>query len=335
MDNDELLIMKSPIFIFSLPRAGSTLLQRILLSHKSIGGTPEPWLLLPFIYALREKGSISEYSSKLSKKGLEDVLNSIPNGKKQYYKELNEFISSIYSKFLKAEEVYFLDKTPRYYYIIEDLYEIFPQAKFIFLFRNPVQVYASILNTWCDNSFAKLYGSHNDLMVGFKKLSESYKRHKHDQNTFALKYDDLVKNPSEVLKEIQTFLEVDYNQELQYNFVKTKMDTSHYLGDPTGIKKYKSISSETLKKWTHTFNTRFRKRIIRNYIEKTLNDHDLEIQGFSKKTMLEEVQSVNNKGRHGYFKDLLSYFIYKTFIKYNLYLFFSKSTKWLKKTFIS
>lgn len=335
MDNNEFLIMKSPIFIFSLPRAGSTLLQRILLSHKSIGGTPEPWVLLPFIYVLRDEGSVSEYSSKLSKKGFEDVLNSIPNGKKQYYKELNGFISSIYSKFLKGEEVYFLDKTPRYYYIIEDLYKIFPQAKFIFLFRNPVQVYASILNTWCDNNFAKLYGSHNDLTVGFTKLSESYKKHQHDKNTFGLKYDDLVNNPSEVLKEIQSFLEVDYNEDLQYNFVKTKMDTSHFLGDPTGIKKYKSISSETLKKWTLTFNTRFRKKIIKSYIKKNLNNNDLEIQGFSKKIMIEEVQSVKNKGKHGYFKDLLSYFIYRIIIKYNLYLFFSKSTKWIKKTFIS
>ena len=40
--------MKSPIFLFSLPRSGSTLLQRVLMSHKDIASVAEPWLMLPF-----------------------------------------------------------------------------------------------------------------------------------------------------------------------------------------------------------------------------------------------------------------------------------------------
>jgi len=41
--------MKSPIFILSLLRAGSTLLQRILMGHKDIASVTEPWFLLPFV----------------------------------------------------------------------------------------------------------------------------------------------------------------------------------------------------------------------------------------------------------------------------------------------
>ncbi|QNK76816.1 sulfotransferase [Winogradskyella sp. PAMC22761] len=327
--------MKSPIFIFSLPRSGSTLLQRILLSHKSIGGTPEPWFLLPLVYTLKEEGTVSDYSSKLSNKALKDLLNSLPNGDQIYYDEIRKFSSNIYSKFLKDEEVYFLDKTPRYYHIIDDIYKIFPNAKFIYLFRNPIQVYASILTTWCNNNFIKLYGSHNDITYGFNKLSEAYRKHKKHKNTFSINYESLVKNPKETIKSLQLFLELDYDENLEFNFIKTDINTENFLGDPTGIKKYKSISSETLYKWKLVFNTRIRKKIIKNYITKNLLCEDLKVQGFCKVKILEELNGIDNKGKYNFLKDLFSYIGYKTIIKFNLYLIFSNSTSWMKKTFIS
>ncbi|MBC3845739.1 sulfotransferase [Winogradskyella echinorum] len=327
--------MRSPIFIFSLPRSGSTLLQRILLSHKSIGGTSEPWLLLPLVYSIKEQGGLSEYSNKLSNKGIIDLLSTLPNGNEIYYNEIRNFSTNIYSKFLKEDEVYFLDKTPRYYYIIDDLYKIFPNAKFIFLFRNPIQVYASILTTWCNNNFSKLYGSHNDLYYGFKKLSESYQKYGQKKNTFKVNYSDLVNNPLETIKSIQDFLGIEYNKDLEYNFVNTKIDTEKYLGDPTGIKKYSSITPETLSKWKTVFNSNVRKWILRKYIDKSLTDEDLKTQGFDKAQLLLELNQLKTKGKHNAIKDLFSFFIYKTIIRFNLYLFFSKSTSWIKKTFIS
>ena len=51
--------MKSPIFIFSLPRAGSTLLQRVLMGHPEIASIAEPWLLLPLMYVQKEHGVLA------------------------------------------------------------------------------------------------------------------------------------------------------------------------------------------------------------------------------------------------------------------------------------
>ena len=48
-------------FIISQPRAGSTLLQRLLATHPQIQTIGEPWLAIPFVYALREKGVTAEY----------------------------------------------------------------------------------------------------------------------------------------------------------------------------------------------------------------------------------------------------------------------------------
>ena len=79
--------MKSPIFIFSLPRAGSTLLQRVLMAHKDISSVAEPWILLPNVYTTKDKGTLSEYASTVSYKGVSDFINNLPNKKNDYLKQ--------------------------------------------------------------------------------------------------------------------------------------------------------------------------------------------------------------------------------------------------------
>ena len=58
----------TPIFIISLPRSGSTLLQRILTSHESVASASEPWLLLPLIEMIGSKNieSCANYSKLTS-----------------------------------------------------------------------------------------------------------------------------------------------------------------------------------------------------------------------------------------------------------------------------
>ena len=58
-------------------------------------------------------------------------------------KRIAEFSMSIYSAYACNSERYFLDKTPRYYHILNDLIRIFPNAKFIILTRNPISIFAS------------------------------------------------------------------------------------------------------------------------------------------------------------------------------------------------
>ena len=329
--------MRSPIFIISMPRSGSTLLQRILLSHKAVGGTAEPWILLPLIYSKKSSGVLSEYSSRLSFKGVNDMLKEVPDAENVYNDRIKEFADGIYSKILKNNEVYFLDKTPRYYLIIDDLYKIYPEANFVYLFRNPINIYASILKTWCNNKFSKLYGNHNDLTIGVNKISEAYKRYKDNKNTISVRYEDLVSQPEEIIKDIQKFLEINYDERLSKNFVNVKIDTknNNVLGDPTGIEEYKSINSDTLNKWKNVFDTRFRKKILTRYIKNTLTKETLSIQGYNQEEIIKEIKSLKNNGGLSIFSDAIHYFVYKLIIRFNLYNFWSKDMNWIKNRFIS
>lgn len=53
--------MITPLFLFSLPRSGSTLAQRMLAAHPAVATVTEPWILLPFLYARKEEGVYAEY----------------------------------------------------------------------------------------------------------------------------------------------------------------------------------------------------------------------------------------------------------------------------------
>jgi len=145
-----------PVFIFCLPRSGSTLLQRILMGHSKISSIAEPHFLLPLILATKKEGTLTKYSHLASYRGINDMINNLPDKKNEYYKYLNEFSSNIYNALSKNDSIYFLDKTPRYVWVIPEIAKIFPEAKFVFLFRNPVQIYASILTTFSNNRFNKI-----------------------------------------------------------------------------------------------------------------------------------------------------------------------------------
>jgi len=78
---------------------------------------------------------------------------------------------TLYNRALEvAGKRFFLDKTPRYYFIIPELKNVFPEAKFIILLRNPLAVLSSILNTWFQNNLQALQKNPNYFFIGFMTM---------------------------------------------------------------------------------------------------------------------------------------------------------------------
>lgn len=322
--------MQTPIFIFSIPRSGSTLLQRVLMSHKDICSIAEPWLLLPQLYNLRREGTLSEYSSLTAYSALQDFIKNLPNKQTDYNDSLKTFILDLYSKQCQNDERYFLDKTPRYYLIIDDIIKVFPEAKFIFLFRNPVHVYASAVSTWGNNRFNKLRSTYNDIILGTKLLSEGYVKHR--DKSISINYENFVTNFEVELQKIIDYLDIDLSDSVLNNF--HIQDTKGSLGDPTGVKKYNSISKDSLDNWKTVFNSKIRKTFA-FWILKKIADKDLEVQGYNKKKIIEELKTLKSNNNHLIIMDGLDYL--NSFLVRKLYLnlFFSKRFRWIKKKYLS
>ena len=163
------MVDKNLIFLISQPRSGSTLLQKILGNHKDIETVGEPWILLPGLinnFSGNIQSNITPFGSYTANKAISYFEKEIENREKNHKNALKSYYLEKYKGVLgKKNSRYFLDKTPRYYYIIEEIRELFPGAKIIILLRNPIAVLNSIINTWTKSNYLKLGLFKDDLLL--------------------------------------------------------------------------------------------------------------------------------------------------------------------------
>src|ERR1700679_3213910 len=100
-----------PIFLLSISRTGSTLIQRIVGAHEGVATVSEPWLLLPHAYTLRPAGIDAEYVHPLLVAAIEDFSAELPRGREDYLEEMRDFALRLYAKAAGDAATHFLDKT--------------------------------------------------------------------------------------------------------------------------------------------------------------------------------------------------------------------------------
>lgn len=284
-------ISVTPIFIFSLPRAGSTLLQRMLMGHPAIASTSEPWVLLPMTYMLpNEDGEIiGPYDHRLAQQAVSDLVKRLPENEEDYWNAVRGFVTSIYTGLADDGKQYFLDKTPRYYLIITQIRKIFPDAKFIFLFRNPLAVLASIVETWGSGRFGQFYQNHVDLFRGPGLLVEG--KNSLGDMAVTVNYENLVSEPDRELGRILGYLGLSHED--MTGDLPGSEKLHGRLGDQTGIRKYAEVTAQSAERWVNTFQSRVRRWYARRYL-RTLGSGTLAAMGYES----DEIMAVlNNTGR--------------------------------------
>jgi hypothetical protein len=271
-----------PIFLFSLPRSGSTLIQRVLGAREEIATESEPWFLLPLLYSFKKEGCFAEYGHDVSVRAVTDFISTLENGKEDYLNAVNTFSTSLYSSANKKTASYFLDKTPRYHLVAEQIIEAFPEGKFIFLWRNPLAIISSILNSWGRPGQWNLHISKVDLFDGVQNLVSAYNNNR--GKVFAARYEDLVSGDEKIWEQLFEYLDLPMNRECLNDFISVKMSGS--TGDPTGVKKYNSISTKSVTEWKQHLRNPIRKgwcqRYLRNIGEELLRDMGYSCQEISR-----------------------------------------------------
>ena len=122
---------------------------------------------------------------------------------------------------------------------------LFPQAKFIFLWRNPISVSSSIIRTWGKGNW-NLFRYRIDLEHGPHNLVETYRAHA--ETAIAIQYEQLVRDPQSVSKRLFEYLELDYQSEVPDGFEGVELKGS--MGDRTGMRYGASISTDSLTAWS-------------------------------------------------------------------------------------
>lgn len=267
-----------PIFLLSLPRAGSTLLQRLLCQHADIASTPEPWIAIPPFYALKSDGVGSVYGHSALCNAVSGFVDALPAKRTDYLNAASHFLQQLYNLASPPGSRYFLDKTPRYHLIVDDLMEAFPDAKFIFLWRNPLAIASSMMQTWGHGKW-NLYMFWVDLYQGIDALVSAFEQNKN--RAIAVRYEDLATSPKQELSKILEYLDLDDTTDMLESFATAKIIDAPGRGDPTGQYRYRGVSSQSADAWKAILANPFRKAWAKNYLT-WLGPDRLATMGFDK-----------------------------------------------------
>jgi len=201
----------SKIFVGGLPRSGTTMVQNILDSHPVIYGGPE-FDRIPNIMDLRNKlqntlesGRISTYTDS------KEIDTAIAN-----------LINALFSNIDSPKNLSFIsEKTPWNILFFEELFQVFPDAHFMMVLRNPLDVFSSMKKV---AQRAKKKGIQPpDFTTNFKTavayMEAVYDimerlRFEHPERFLLVRYEDLLDNLEEETRRICTYLKIEWSEKM-------------------------------------------------------------------------------------------------------------------------
>lgn len=233
---------RSPVFIIGMPRSGTKLVRSILNQHSNICITSYESHFIPYI--LRKYGNNASFESP---KDLKKVFNTII--KTNYMQELkrigiqldiDDFLRSVDGSSWNSIFSYVLtrtgpkpyenmelwgDKTPGYVAHMPLLTDIFPNATFIHIIRDPRDYCLSVQKGWGKNLYraaqrwavtvgsARSYG---------ETIPNNYKE---------IHYEDLLADPEACLREVCNFLDCQF----ELKMLTLDEPTPEDVGDIKGV----------------------------------------------------------------------------------------------------
>ena len=275
------------IFLISQPRSGSTLLQRLLAGHPDIQTSAETWLMLHPVYGLRAQGIETEYRADWAATGVSEFLDNYADGRETYLSGIRSFAQTIYGNVLSSSgKKYFLDKTPRYTMIVPELVELFPAARFVLLFRNPLAVLSSELRTYIGDKYWKLADYSPDLLDAPRRLVEA--RRFCGERGISVHYEALVAEPEHTIRQICRHLEIDFADDmLDYGDRPAPFGR---MNDPVGIHQHSRPTIDSLRKWQELGRNSQHRAFALAYLDE-LGTETLAALGYDLRTLESEIET--------------------------------------------
>lgn len=279
-----------PIFLLSLPRSGSTLVQRVLSTYPEVATTSEPWLLLPFLTPLEPRMPLATGWQGTVNNAFRDFIAELPRAEQNYLERLRPFAEQLYADAADDGARYFLDKTPPYHWVVDQLFKAFPDGKFVFLWRNPLSVVASVIETFCDGRW-RPDGYRGTLFEAPRNLVAAHESHR--EQSIAIRYEDLIGGKTEPWEGLATYLELDFSPDSLAEFPQVRLNGRH--GDPTGTHLYSSVSREPLDKWRRSIRTPVRRLWCERYL-RWLGPELLGAMGYDLDLLLADLRESPDRG---------------------------------------
>ena len=208
--SEEINDIEDPVFLIGFPRSGTTLLDTILRSHKSIK-------------VIEEKSLVDELINYLNK-NTDGEISKLNKIEENYIKKIRSFYFERRKAFVSYEKnTIFIDKMPLNIFYIPELKKIFPNSKFIMAMRNPFDVVLScFMQPFMPNDAMNNFFNLEDTAEFYDLVMKLWKKYYETFNLkiHTVKYEDVVNNFDYTLTKLINFLELKWSDDLR-NFYLT------------------------------------------------------------------------------------------------------------------
>ncbi len=188
-----------PLFIFGMPRSGTTLAEQIISAHKDAGGVGELGRMGKLEYDFFATYSENRDEQKLAR----DIhAGELVRNAEQYLDVLEKLVVPL--------PKHVVDKAVAQYQAAGFIHLCFPKAKFIHCVRHPADSYLSALQNRLDHAYTSNQNHYARYFLGKEKYVAYWKTSFPDK-IFDLHYEKLVENPEPVVRQLLDFLELDWD----------------------------------------------------------------------------------------------------------------------------
>jgi hypothetical protein len=162
--------------------------------------------------------------------------------------------------------------------ILKELLEIFPQAKFVFLLRNPLAIFSSVMNTSLRGDFRGFFTTDrkSDLLQGPPALIEGFRRL--GDRAHVVRYEELVTGTEQVLEKLCAFLEIPFDREMSNYGNKVQFENSGFV-DPKSIYHHQRPVAGYADQWPERLDTAQKQHLALGYLH-TLGKNTIESLGY-------------------------------------------------------
>ena len=218
-----------PIFILSCARSGSTLLRYIIDTHPDICCPPELGL-----GALCQRLWHVYYSTTGQALNVGDEAEK----RKLVLAEVKRNVSNIMMSYanIKNKKMW-CEKSPDNLVFLNIIKDVFPDAMYICLHRNCLDVVHSLLEVsrygFMDDVAGYVHRNPHNLVAAFAEYWSNYTEtllrleREHTSQCFRVNYESLVSNPSEISEQLFAFLKVRWDESLLNNIFSAPHDSWH------------------------------------------------------------------------------------------------------------
>lgn len=198
-------------FLISAPRSGSTLVRMILDSHSRIAAGPESHILVPLLSALKDERSLAAMWHRGCHRDM--VVSTLSRA-------AHPLVEAYAAA--KQKDIW-VEKTPRYVGILDELAEVFADASFLMLYRHPFDIVASLDKRRMIESAPELapYRQQhaNELAAYCSFVADEHRamqafQKRQSGRVLEIRYEDICARPDDEMRRVCAFLNVEFEPEM-------------------------------------------------------------------------------------------------------------------------